>query len=840
MSQQRPLVSVGVPTFNRPEQLDRALAELSSQTYENIEIVVSDNCSPGNATDAVIRRHVTRDSRIIHHKQSSPIPAIENFRFVLRQARGKYFLWATDDDQRKPEFIASLVLILEADECCVLAYSDASLTRDGKIVQYLNSVIDTTDSDPMVRAQLVLLNQNLNNEICGVFRREALLAHDFPKFYGSDHAILVYAAMEGHIRKGPAGLFALGLGGMGNSSDGVIRALGLSDTWINRYFGTLSQAVKLYAWLKHKFRLDGQQRLRVAFVLIKRVLLNPVYRNDLILGMYRLLKDLWNTAKRRSSNLAIFRNRVLRRIGIVADYFRIASRVRKNMLPPNTPRSIRGRILLVSMEGMNHFIAVLWGVVCWGLRSYGYEIHVVSLSRAFRNNMLYRLFRIPVISFDKLRGTYASLASNTSELRSRFTKLRTFREILSFEWQSLPLGKYAISTYCREHRTGEVNVEDPATIAALAEIAVTTNLNYLIAKEILSRMSINKAFFTELNTDSYGGFYLAALELGVDIVRWTSSNRDDAFFLQHLNRDFHSWHHSSLSPKTWVSVRKETFLGDRELDEFFAKRYGGAWAVFSRNYRGTKDVSSEEIRKWLGIENDKKIAIIYSHILYDTLYFYGTDLFESYADWLVHTVRAACKNDRLTWLIKIHPSNIWRGENKSGEYEEEVLIRKHIGPLPKHVQLIPPNTPFSPVSWMRFADIGVTVRGTAGLEMAMMGKIVVTAGTGRYDRSGFTTDPGFAEEYLSLLSQCPELESMTSDQISLARQYMHAVFLRKAFVITSLESGLATGQKDLTQYNDLLLLPSNSLRSVPPAAWPDVQSLAKWLEHPERKDYLIE
>ena len=40
-----PLVSVGVPTYNRPKQLDATLRYLITQDYNNIEIIVSDNHS---------------------------------------------------------------------------------------------------------------------------------------------------------------------------------------------------------------------------------------------------------------------------------------------------------------------------------------------------------------------------------------------------------------------------------------------------------------------------------------------------------------------------------------------------------------------------------------------------------------------------------------------------------------------------------------------------------------------------------------------------------------------------------------------------------------------------
>jgi glycosyltransferase involved in cell wall biosynthesis len=41
-----PLVSVIIPTYNRPEYLKQAITSAVAQIYQNIEIIVSDNCSP--------------------------------------------------------------------------------------------------------------------------------------------------------------------------------------------------------------------------------------------------------------------------------------------------------------------------------------------------------------------------------------------------------------------------------------------------------------------------------------------------------------------------------------------------------------------------------------------------------------------------------------------------------------------------------------------------------------------------------------------------------------------------------------------------------------------------
>lgn len=102
--ERHPLVSVGIPTYNRPELLKTALDRITGQTYKNLEIIVSDNCSPNPKVEEVVREFQKRDSRVQYFRQSKNI-VFGNFIFVLEKATAEYFMWAADDDEWEKEFI---------------------------------------------------------------------------------------------------------------------------------------------------------------------------------------------------------------------------------------------------------------------------------------------------------------------------------------------------------------------------------------------------------------------------------------------------------------------------------------------------------------------------------------------------------------------------------------------------------------------------------------------------------------------------------------------------------------------------------------------------------------
>lgn len=118
------LVSVGLPTYNRPEALKRALNIITSQTYRDLEIIVSDNASSDVRVRAVVEEYSFRDSRIKYYRQDQNTGVLANAEFVLKKAQGEYFTWFSDDDWRSPEFIEILVDELKKNKDVDLAFCD--------------------------------------------------------------------------------------------------------------------------------------------------------------------------------------------------------------------------------------------------------------------------------------------------------------------------------------------------------------------------------------------------------------------------------------------------------------------------------------------------------------------------------------------------------------------------------------------------------------------------------------------------------------------------------------------------------------------------------------------
>ena len=128
MSNLAPLVSIGVPVFNSEATIKAALDSLISQTYSNIEIIISDNASTDLTAD-ICREYALRDDRISLYQQTENLGVTHNFDFVLKASRGEYFMWAAGDDVRSTDFVTVNVRYLIANPEYVASTSLDNLTN---------------------------------------------------------------------------------------------------------------------------------------------------------------------------------------------------------------------------------------------------------------------------------------------------------------------------------------------------------------------------------------------------------------------------------------------------------------------------------------------------------------------------------------------------------------------------------------------------------------------------------------------------------------------------------------------------------------------------------------
>jgi glycosyltransferase involved in cell wall biosynthesis len=131
-----PKVSIGMPVYNGEELLPETLDSILAQTFDDLEVVISDNAST-DATSEICRAYVQRDERIRYERNDVGIPIPKNFGRAFRLSRGRYFKWQAHDDLLRPDFLTRCVEILDEDPSTLLAGARCGLIeKDGSPVPF--------------------------------------------------------------------------------------------------------------------------------------------------------------------------------------------------------------------------------------------------------------------------------------------------------------------------------------------------------------------------------------------------------------------------------------------------------------------------------------------------------------------------------------------------------------------------------------------------------------------------------------------------------------------------------------------------------------------------------
>lgn len=102
----KPLISIIVPIFNVEQWLPRCIESLLVQTYQNIEIILSDDGS-SDGSSKVCDEYALKDNRIrVIHKENEGVSVARNI--AVDQARGEYISFVDSDDYITDDYIEVL------------------------------------------------------------------------------------------------------------------------------------------------------------------------------------------------------------------------------------------------------------------------------------------------------------------------------------------------------------------------------------------------------------------------------------------------------------------------------------------------------------------------------------------------------------------------------------------------------------------------------------------------------------------------------------------------------------------------------------------------------------
>ena len=168
------LVSIGMPVYNGGRYLEAAIRSNLEQTYRNLELVISDNCST-DVTESICRRFAEADGRVRYSRNEKNIGAAGNYNRVFALSRGEYFRWANADDLAAPELIERTLPVLKSRPDVVIAYGRTCLIdADGGTIREYDDRLDLQHDKALERYRECIDRLGLTNIIYGLMRRGAM------------------------------------------------------------------------------------------------------------------------------------------------------------------------------------------------------------------------------------------------------------------------------------------------------------------------------------------------------------------------------------------------------------------------------------------------------------------------------------------------------------------------------------------------------------------------------------------------------------------------------------------------------------------------------------------
>lgn len=164
-----PLVSIGVPVFNGEQFLRGALDSLLGQTYENLELIISDNAST-DATGEICQEYAARDHRVRYDRNARNLGGAANMNRVFHLSVGDYFMWASDEDHWASDYVQSCMEVLAGSDRIILVGSWGTyIDAETEECIFVDKGFSTVGMNPSERFKLHKLAIHSGSYVAAIF-----------------------------------------------------------------------------------------------------------------------------------------------------------------------------------------------------------------------------------------------------------------------------------------------------------------------------------------------------------------------------------------------------------------------------------------------------------------------------------------------------------------------------------------------------------------------------------------------------------------------------------------------------------------------------------------------
>jgi glycosyltransferase involved in cell wall biosynthesis len=202
-----PRLSIGLPVYNGGKYLAQSIDALLGQTYEDFELIISDNASTDGTAD-ICHHYLKQDSRVRYIRQPYNVGCAPNHNLLPGEARGELFKWASSDDLYARDLLKCCVEALDEYPHVVLAHSwTATIDSSGNVTRAIEYPLTTDSPRPPERFRSMLFGSE-SDDFYGVIRADVLrriTPHD--SYHHADRTFTAEIGLHGPFYLVPAWLY---------------------------------------------------------------------------------------------------------------------------------------------------------------------------------------------------------------------------------------------------------------------------------------------------------------------------------------------------------------------------------------------------------------------------------------------------------------------------------------------------------------------------------------------------------------------------------------------------------------------------------------------------------
>ena len=211
MNEGKPMVSVAMPVFNGEPYIEESIRCVLNQTYDNLELVISDNASTDN-TEQICRDFKEKDDRVVYIRNTTNIGAAKNYNQAFWHTTGPYFRWHNADDLCSSRLVEVCLEVLINNPDTVLSYGKTDIIdARGEFIEHYDDNLDLRQPKATERFKAFFQQVGLTNIIYGLMRRSAVektMLMGEGTFFSSDINFMAELSLYGRFHEIPETLFS--------------------------------------------------------------------------------------------------------------------------------------------------------------------------------------------------------------------------------------------------------------------------------------------------------------------------------------------------------------------------------------------------------------------------------------------------------------------------------------------------------------------------------------------------------------------------------------------------------------------------------------------------------